>query len=177
MRGCPYPCRVRARWTERATGPVGRRAHVLGALGALLALASVVIGVQGRVLLHQCVVAEGPLAALGLRMAVLRSASECPDGTLGLGAASHGAVLLLSVAVPVVAAHLLLAACGLGLGVAARRAAGVVRELLASRLVPAAAAPVPVLTARPAAPTSLVAVLVRHDRGHDPARPRRGPPR
>lgn len=159
----------------RAPGPGSWRAHVLGALGTVLAVAAVVIGTQGRVLLHQCVAADGPFAALGLRMTVLRSAVECPEGTFGLGAASQGAVLLLSVALPVVAAHLLLATCGLGLGVVVRRAVVTAAAVLASRLVPAAVVAVPPVPHR-AAPPPDVAVCVRHDRGHDPAHPRRGPP-
>lgn len=152
------------------------RPHVVGALGTVLAVLSVVLGTQGRVLLHQCVTADGPLAALGVRMAVLRSAAECPEGALGLGAASTGAVVLLSVALPVLATHLLLAACGLGLGVVTRRLAVAVRALLAAVLAPRAD-----MVARPAvvrgrAPAPAPRAHVRRDRGHDPARPRRGPP-
>lgn len=177
---------MRATSTVRAWGPAVRRAvlrapgsapaHLTGALGAVLAAASVVLVTQGRVLLHGCVAADGPLAALGLRFAVLRSADECPEGTLGLGAASQGAVLLLSVAVPVVAAHLLLAACGLGLGVVARRAWSAAGRVLAAGLPrPLLAVPAP-LPAPAGATVPDVAVHVRRDRGHDPARPRRGPP-
>lgn len=161
----------------RAVAPLARRAHVLGALGAVLAVTSVVLGAQGRVLLHQCLAADGPLAALGVRLAVLRSAAECPDGTLGLGATSSGAVLLLSVALPVVATHLLLAACGLGLGVVTRRAVDAVAALLATHLAPfvgPAVLPDVPGRLRLAAPA---AVRARpHDRGHDPRHPRRGPP-
>ncbi|MBD7917299.1 hypothetical protein H9657_03275 [Cellulomonas sp. Sa3CUA2] len=183
---------MRATSTGRAVAPVVRRArsrpgsqvrpdllrtHLLGAVGTTLAVLSVVVGAQGRVLLHQCVVADGPLAALGVRMALLRSASECPDGALGLGSASTGAVLLLSVALPVVAAHVLLTACGLGLGVVARRGVAAVAALLASHLVPpVVVAGTPVPTARPLLLAGGPVVRVRRDRGHDPARPRRGPP-
>ncbi|MBO3096283.1 hypothetical protein [Cellulomonas dongxiuzhuiae] len=179
---------MRATWTTWAVAPVARRArsrsgphlvrtHLLGALGTALAVLSVVLGVQGRVLLHQCVVADGPLAGLGVRMALLRSASECPDGALGLGAASTGAVLLLSVALPVVATHVLLTACGLGLGVVTRRGVVAVAALLASHLVPPlVVAGTPVPTARPLLLAGGPVVRVRRDRGHDPARPRRGPP-
>lgn len=159
----------------RAVAPVGRRAHVLGGLGVVLAVASVVLGVQGRVLLHQCVAADGPLAALGVRLAVLRSAAECPDGALGLGAASTGAVLLLSLALPVVAVHVLLAACGLGLGVLARRGVAAVAALLASHLLPPPDVAGMPVAAAPSGTASGV-VHVRRDRGHDPAHPRRGPP-
>lgn len=153
------------------------RPHLLGAFAVLLCVLSVVLAAHGRVLLHQCVVADGPFASLGVRMAVLRSAAECPDGTLGLGVASTGAVLLLSVAVPVVVVHLLLAACGLGLGVALRRGAVAVAALLLVHLLrPVAAAVLPAVAGRPALPVAGAGVVVRHDRGHDPARPRRGPP-
>ncbi|MCC2313824.1 hypothetical protein [Cellulomonas xiejunii] len=162
---------------RRARLPVAARVPLLGVLAGVLAVMSVVVGAQGRVLLHQCVSADGPLAALGVRMAVLRSASECPDGALGLGPVSTGAVLLLSVALPVVATHVLLTACGLGLGVVVRRAVTAVVALLASGLVPqVVTAGVPDLPGRPCTPASGVAVRVRRDRGHDPARPRRGPP-
>ncbi|MBO0921748.1 hypothetical protein J1G42_13035 [Cellulomonas sp. zg-ZUI222] len=160
----------------RTAAGLHARAPVTGALGAAVAVASIVLGAQGRVLLHQCVTADGPLASLGVRLAVLRSAAECPDGTLGLGPASHGAVLLLSVAAPVVAAHLLLTAAGLGLGVVARRG------LRAAARVAARLLPVPATTGLPAVPTRASAVptgppaRVRRDRRHDPARPRRGPP-
>lgn len=175
---------MRATATVRAVAPVVQRArlrpdlrpHLLGALAVLLSALSVVLAAHGRVLLHQCVAADGPLASLGVRMAVLRSAAECPEGTLGLGAASTGAVLLLSVAVPVVVLHLLLAACGLGLGVVLRRGAAAVAALLVAHL------PRPVEPAAPPAaagrvlPGAGAGVVVRRDREHDPARPRRGPP-
>ncbi|GIG38854.1 hypothetical protein Cph01nite_06160 [Cellulomonas phragmiteti] len=157
--------------------PSHLRPHLLGAFGTVLAVLSVLLGAQGRVLLHQCVVADGPFAALGVRMAVLRSAAECPDGTLGLGAASTGAVVLLSVALPVVAGHLLLTACGLGLGVAARRGVAAVGALLTSHLVPPVlVVGLPAAPARAAVPPSGPTVRGRPDHGHDPARPRRGPP-
>jgi len=161
-----------------AVAAVVRRARpaAVVALGAALAFASVVLVTQGRVLLHQCVVADGPFAALGVRLALLRSASECPDGTLGLGSASQGAVLLLSVTAPLLATHLLLTVCGLSLGAVARRGVAVA-VAVASRLLPAvpalgaaglpAGVDVPLQDRRP---------TLRRDRGHDPARPRRGPP-
>jgi len=160
----------------RTAAGLHARTRVTGALGAAVALASVVLGVQGRVLLHQCVTADGPLASLGVRLAVLRSAVECPDGTLGLGPASHGAVLLLSVAAPVVAAHLLLTAAGLGLGVVARRGLRAAARVAARLLPGPATAGLPVLAGRVAAVPPALPARVRHDRRHDPARPRRGPP-
>lgn len=150
--------------------------RALAALGVLLAVAAVAVAAEGRVLLHQCLTADGPLGALGVRLAVLRSTVECPEGTLGLGTASQGAVLLLSVALPVVGAHLLLAAGGLGLGVVVRRGAAVVRALVASRLVPLVAVPAPALVPvrRAALVPAVGPPLV--GRALDPARPHRGPP-
>lgn len=174
-RAYAYPGPVRATRAVRGATPSAARAHLLGLLGVLLSVASVVLGVQGRVLLHQCLAAEGPLAALGMRLAVLRSAAECPEGAVGLGTTSQGAVVLLSVALPVLAAHVLLAACGLGLGAAARRGAATVRALLAARLV--ARTPVaPVVVPARVRVTADVAVRVPAGRVLDPARPHRGPP-
>lgn len=170
-----YPGPVRATTAVRGLTPAVGRAPVLGALGVLLSVASVVLGVQGRVLLHQCLTAEGPLAALGMRLAVLRSAAECPEGAVGLGSTSQGAVVLLSVALPALAAHVLLAAGGLGLGVAVRRAAAAVRSVLATRL----AAPTrlrPALVPARVRVTADVVVRVPAGRVLDPARPHRGPP-
>ncbi|ADG73590.1 hypothetical protein Cfla_0678 [Cellulomonas flavigena DSM 20109] len=176
---------MRATATVRAVAPVVRRArlrpdlrpHLLGALAVLLSALSVVLAAHGRVLLHQCVVADGPLASVGVRMAVLRSAVECPEGTLGLGAASTGAVLLLSVALPVVVLHLLLVACGLGLGVVLRRGAAAVASLLVAHLLPpVVAVGLPAVAERRALAGTGAGLRVPRDREHDPARPRRGPP-
>ena len=180
LQGSPYPGRVHVTSDLGAVAAAVRRARPTGAagtaLGAALAVASVVLVTQGRVLLHQCVVADGPLASLGVRLALLRSAAECPDGTLGLGSASQGAVLLLSVTAPLVAAHLLLAACGLGLGTVVRRGVAVA-VLLLQRLLPAVPGPgTVVLPARVAVPAVGASLPLRGVGGHDPARPRRGPP-
>ena len=152
------------------------RAQLAAALGTLLALAAALPAVLGRVVLHDCLVAEGPLAALGVRLAVLRSAVECPDGSFALGATSQGAVILLSVAVPVVVAHVVLSACGLGLGVLARRGVAAAAAVVSSRLAPPVALALPGVPAGPVRTAVDAPVHVRHDRGHDPRRPRRGPP-
>ncbi len=164
------------RGAVRGAVPAGRRAPVLGALGVVLALASVLVATQGRVLLHQCVTADGPLAALGVRLAVLRSAVECPDGSLSFGAASQGAVLLLSVAVPVLAVHVLLAACGIGLGVAVRRGVAVVAAVLVRGVVPTAPVTVPLVVPARVRVVGDVVAPVASCRALDPARPHRGPP-
>jgi len=100
---------------------------------AVAALAAT-LAAQGRVLLHDCVAAGGALGPLGLRLSVLRDAADCPDGSYGLGAVSQGAVVLLSVAVPVAALYLLLTAFGVGLSALLVRAVRRVAELLGRAL-------------------------------------------
>ena len=92
------------------------------------------VAAQGRVLLHDCVSAGGVLGPLGLRLSVLRDAADCPDGAYGLGTMSQGAVVLLSVAMPVAALYLLLTACGVGLSALLVRAARQVRLLVGRAL-------------------------------------------
>lgn len=70
----------------------------------------------GRMLLHACTSADGPLAMLGVRLALLQGSADCPDGSLAMDPASaHRAVLVMTLAFPVVAAHAALGACGIGL--------------------------------------------------------------
>lgn len=154
----------------RRSLPAGTLAALLGVVGALAVLAPVS---QGRLMLHGCL-SPGVLSPLGVRLALLSDAADCPVGSYGLGAAPRGAVLLLSVAVPALVAHLALVACGLGVGGLARAA----RDRLAAlgaRLVggPARAATVP------AAARGFV--VVEHPRAVDRAllvvRSHRGPPR
>lgn len=152
------------------------RARALTLAAALLAGTPLLVAAEGRVLVHRCVSADDMVAALGLRLELLASAAHCPQDAYALGTTSQGAVLLLSVAVPVLVVHLLLAAAGLGLGALVHRARGVVVALARAagvrRAVPSAPPAVPQL--RPAAP--VVPVLVRHDRGLVLVRPHRGPP-
>ncbi|MBO3084997.1 hypothetical protein [Cellulomonas fengjieae] len=124
----------------------------------LAGLAAVVAG-QGRVLLHDCVSAGGALGPLGLRLAVLRDAADCPEGAYGLGPMSQGAVVLLSVAVPVAALYLVLTACGIGLGALLVRAARQVRLLVGRALRGALrpARPLPVDTRVRLVPRAFVA--------------------
>ena len=153
--------------------------RVNGRHGAALAAAVLTVGAvavigHGRVLLHECV-APGSWGRVGVDLLVLRDRADCPEGALGLGAAPSGVVVLLSVALPVLALHLALAAGGLGLGTllvrAAQATAALVRAVLV-RLTPAVASlPVP-RTPRPPVP----APLVRLDRGLVLVRPHRGPP-
>lgn len=103
--------------------------RALVAVAALAALLGLAVAASGRVLLHQCVTAVG-VGPWGVRLALLSDVSDCPDGTYAFGPAAGGAVLLLSVAVPVVVTHLALAAGGLGASVVVARAAGGVARLL-----------------------------------------------
>ncbi len=150
----------------------GRRGALV--LAAVLAAAAVAAPAQGRVLLHRCVETGGSWADTAIQLAVLRTASACPDGALGLGAAPRGAVLLLSVALPVLALHVLLAALGIGLGAIVARAARVVAGLVVRRVPP------PRVRALPVARRVLVPVgnpdLPRPTLGLLLARPHRAPP-
>ncbi|AEE44760.1 hypothetical protein Celf_0620 [Cellulomonas fimi ATCC 484] len=138
-RSAPYAVPMRARRAGVLADP--RAAAALAGLAALLALAG---AASGRVLLHQCLAPVG-VGPWGLRLALLQDAADCPDGTYAFGPAAGGAVLLLSVAGPLLVAHLALAASGVGAGVVASRAyrAAVrllrrwVRPVVAVVLVPA----------------------------------------
>lgn len=143
---------------SRAASDPGRTVAAAGArsldrplAAALLAVGgvAVVLGVlaaQGRLLLHPCVTADGPLGQLGVRLALLSSANDCPEGTLAVSdAAANGAILVLSVAAPVLVAHLVVGVFGAGLTALLVRAASSAGALLGAVLVrlpgrPAAAA-------------------------------------
>lgn len=101
---------------------------------AVVAIAMFTVGVvaQGRVVLHDCVSPGARFGSLGLNLAVLQDAADCPDGTYGLGGVSRGAVLLLSVALPVLVGYVLLTACGVGLSALLVRTARQARTLLRS---------------------------------------------
>ncbi len=115
-------------------------------VGALL---QVLLG--GRVLLHACTTADGPLAMLGVRLALLQGGADCPDGTLAMGPADpRGAVLVLSLAVPVLAAHVALGACGLGLTAIMVRVAGAAAQVLAGALHRLPSAMASIVPRRPA---------------------------
>jgi len=133
---------------SRTIGAAARARRPLVGVAAAAAATTLAVGfaAQGRVMLHDCVSSGGPLGALGLRLAVLQDAADCPAGTYGLGAMSRGAVVLLSVALPVLALYVLLTACGVGLSALLVRAARQARALVGGVL--------PRL--RPAAPASLV---------------------
>ncbi|MBU4215223.1 MAG: hypothetical protein KJ792_11270 [Actinobacteria bacterium] len=148
----------------------GTRARIMGA-GVLMTLAALVLA-QGRVALHSCVDAGG-FAPFGLQFALLRDAAQCPAGTYGLGSTSTGAVLLLSIGLPALAAHLVLAACGFGFARAARACLGALAAAGRRALVFTVArvhvvvvrpAPVPVARA-PRGATEHVAMLTWSHRG------------
>jgi len=151
---------------------LARRAAVPAVAAAGL-LGSVAAALSGRVLVHQCVDA-GAASWLGLRLAVLRTAADCPEGTLGLGPTTSGSVMLLSVALPVLALHVVLTALGLGGGAVVARALRAAWSALVAALgrVPGAVVSVPaghragVVAARVVVPAG----LPRH------ALSRRGPP-
>lgn len=98
---------------------------VLTVLAALAVLA--VAASRVPVLVHRCVAGDGLAGVLGLRLALLRPDGACPSGTLALGGeGAHAAGIVVLVAAPVLALHLVLA--GTGAGVLAL-AAGLVRAL------------------------------------------------
>jgi hypothetical protein len=124
-------------------------------LGAALAAGAAILGavaIPGRIALHQCLSGGGGLGSIGLRLALLRSAADCPDGTVAFTPLAHGGVVvLLSVALPLLLAHLALGAGGLGLITvlvrALRSAASVLTTVLAR--VPRAPGAVVVRARRP----------------------------
>lgn len=149
----------------------GSRALV--AVAGLAALLGLAIALSGRVLLHQCVSAVG-VGPWGVRLLLLSDASDCPDGAYAFGPAAGGAVLLLSVAVPVVLTHLALAASGLGASVVVARAARGVAQLLRRCVVRLDDTSV-VLPVAPVAPVDRAAPVLR-DRLLVTVLPVRGPP-
>jgi len=158
------------------TGVPSRRAVLaVASVAAITVLGS--LALPGRIALHQCVSADGALGPLGLRLALLRDAADCPDGTVAFAPlARGGVVVLLSVAVPVLLFHLALGAGGLGIGAVLVRALRSAARVLAAALprVPRATAAVVgqvprfVVTARVRSLRTIDAALAAH--------PHRGPP-
>lgn len=145
------------------------------ALAAVLVLAAVAVSAQGHVLLHRCVEAGGSWADTALSLALLRDTASCPDGTFGLGAVSDGAVVLMSVALPVLAGWALTAALGISLGAVVARAARVVVGLVGRWVrLPRAGAVLPV--ADRAAEPVMVPAAAPPSLGLLVARPHRAPP-
>jgi hypothetical protein len=121
---------------RRTIGAAARARRPLVGLAAAAAATALTVGfaAQGRVMLHDCVSAGGPLGPLGLRLSVLQDAADCPEGSYALGAVSRGGVVLLSVALPVLALYVLLTACGVGLSALLVRVVRQARALVSGAL-------------------------------------------
>ena len=164
---------------SRPRARVGVPSRCVGLAAASVAAIAVLaaIALPGRFALHQCVSADGALGPLGLRLALLRDAADCPDGTVAFTPlARGGVVVLLSVAVPVLLFHLAVGAGGLGIWAvlvrALRSAAHVLAAVLprVSRSAVAVVGRVPrfVVLIEVRSRRTIAAVLAAH--------PHRGPP-
>jgi hypothetical protein len=163
----------------RAHARVGAPSGRVG-LCAALAAGIVLLGavaLPGRIALHQCMSSGGGLGSVGLRLALLRTAADCPDGTVAVTPLAHGGVVvLLSIALPLLLAHVALGAGGVGLTTVLVRALRSAARVLAGALlrVPHAPGAVVVRVTRLPASTrvdgrwTLADVLAAH--------PHRGPP-
>ena len=98
---------------------VAARPSLAVAVGAVALALGGLMAVSTRLLLHGCVQADGALGVAGLRLALLRDAPDCADGTLGAGPT---ALTLLSVALPVLVGYVAVALGGLGALAALARA-------------------------------------------------------
>lgn len=152
---------------------LGRRGRT--ALAAALSLAAIAVSSQGHVLLHRCVPAGGSWTDSALSLALLRSTSSCPEGSWGLGALPDGAIVVMSVALPVLAGWVLAAALGISLRALAVRAARLVVGLVGRWVrLPRRRPVLPVVDRAlavavvPAAPPTALGLLL--------ARPHRAPP-
>lgn len=128
----------------------GRRARApFGApwLASVLSGAALVAGAwsgAARVLVPQCLVIDGPVATLGMRLLLLQDISDCPQGSLAVAPGlSQGLVLAVGLLLPVLAAHAAIGALGFGLIAlvtrGARVAAAMLESVLPARRVPAPA--------------------------------------
>lgn len=115
-----------------------RRGRALPPLVAAGTLASVVglgaaLAGPAQFALHSCLPGEGPVGWLGLRLALMRSSPDCPEGTLAVGgSAANSALVVFSVAMPTLLVHLLAAVCGVSLSALLARAASGIRRVLRS---------------------------------------------
>lgn len=107
------------------TRPTGRVVAVLPAV--LVAVAVGLLATAGtctalaRALVHRCLTTGGPVDAPGVRLTVWQDAAQCPEGSLTLSQGlPYGAVLAVSLALPVVLVHTVLGAAGLGLAAVVR---------------------------------------------------------
>lgn len=103
---------------------------VLGALaGAVAAVGTV--SRHAEVLVHQCV-ADGTAGAIGLRLALLHHDPACPSGELAVGGQTRQVIgVVVLVALPVLAAHLVGLLAGAGLLARVRAGLRTVRGVLA----------------------------------------------
>jgi hypothetical protein len=111
----PVPMTVRRRLVAASARP----GFAVGA-GAVALVVGGLVATSTRLVLHGCVQADGAVGTTGLRLALLRPAQDCPEGTLGAGPTT---LTLLSVALPVLAAYLTLALGGAGAVAAVARVA------------------------------------------------------
>ncbi|MBD8059455.1 hypothetical protein IC607_10795 [Cellulomonas sp. JH27-2] len=149
------------------------RPVLAGLVGLTALLLGAVSVVSSRIVLHSCVAADGATGMLGMRLAILRRVADCPDGSLGLAPTGAGAVMLLSVAVPLVVASAAVALAGLSLLALVGRAARAVQHLLRP-LVALVVATLTFPAWRPAAPAAVVHPPLRRELVASIAR--RGPP-
>ncbi|MBD3779797.1 MAG: hypothetical protein IE923_11110 [Micrococcales bacterium] len=155
------------------------RTHLPAVLAALAAVAVLAAGTTtgaARVVLHQCVRLDEPLAALGIRLSLLQDVADCPTGTLAVTPdPSHGAVLTLGLVLPVLAAHAALAAAGAGLTALLLRLAGSARRVLGAvvHALPRPAGPQPASAPQP---LTWLAERSRPARVPRERHPHRGPP-
>lgn len=141
---------------------------------AVVALVGV-LAARAQLVLHACLPGEGPLGWLGLRLALLRTSVDCPEGSLALGGSTaRSALVVVSIALPTLLVHLLAATCGVSLSALLARAASGIREVLGAGLR--------VLPGAPRAPWVRAALVVGRDLAMVPTRvlatrhPDRGPP-
>ncbi|MEE6273793.1 hypothetical protein [Georgenia wangjunii] len=103
----------------RAQRPTVRPGHVLAVSLVLPALAAFL---GGLVHVSRCVPVAGGVAQLGVHLALLRPASECPTGTLALGGEQEQVLAVaLVLTAPALLAHVVVLLGALGAGTAVRR--------------------------------------------------------
>lgn len=160
--------------TRRRPAPWGAVALAATVVGVLAALPGLLVR-HGSVVLHQCVPAEGTAGWLGLRLALLRAEPDCPSGTLAVGGEPRQVLgVVVMVALPLLAAHLVAAAVGIGLAARLHRVVRSAAALLAGvvRRLPG----LPGLVVRRLRP-AVAAAVARAPRGEPVlGPPRRGPP-
>lgn len=150
----------------------GRRVLAV-ALAAAAVVAGPLLATQDRLLLGSCTT-PGQAGPLAVRLALLQASPDCPAGALGIGPTGRGAVVLASVGLPALLAHLALVALGGSLGAVVARVVAGVAAVLRAVLPPV----LPRAHATPAARRLLVVVDPRGAHGRAPfgALLTRGPP-